>query len=87
VSKIAFHRALAAFVARSAIGLSRWEAPTMDGKIKAPPSARRMWLVGLKIFGIQAIRPAGAFHQIANDFNVPSAISLIGESAPGHDDA
>ena len=42
MSKIAFHRALAGFVARSAIGLSGWggaDAPTMDGKIKAPPSA------------------------------------------------
>ena len=28
-------------------------APTMDGKIKAPPSAGRMWLVGLEIFGIR----------------------------------
>ena len=35
-------------------------APTMDGKIKAPPSAGRMWLVGLEIFDIQPIRPAGA---------------------------
>ena len=24
----------------------------MDGKIKAPPSAGRMWLVGLEIFGV-----------------------------------
>jgi hypothetical protein len=28
-------------------------APTMDGKIKAPPPAWRMWLVGLVIFGIR----------------------------------
>jgi hypothetical protein len=59
----------------------------MDGKIKAPPSAERMWLVGLEIFGIQATRPAGAFHQIANDFKSPSAISVIGGNAPRHDDA
>ena len=26
--------------------------PTMDGKIKAPPPAGRMWLVGLEIFGL-----------------------------------
>ena len=30
-------------------------APTMDGKIKAPPAAGRMWLVGLEIFGIWPI--------------------------------
>ena len=59
----------------------------MDGKIKAPPSAGRMWLVRLEIFAIQAIQPAGAFHQNANDFKSPSAISVIGESAPRHDDA
>ena len=35
--------------------------PTTDGKIKAPPSVGRMWLVGLEIFGTSAIRPAGAF--------------------------
>jgi hypothetical protein len=59
----------------------------MDGKIKAPPSAGRMWLVGLEIFGIQATRPAGAFHQIANDFKSRSAISVIGRGAPRHDNA
>ena len=59
----------------------------MDGKIKAPPSAGRMWLVGLVIFGIQASRPAGASAGTANDFNAPSAIPRIGEGAQRHDDA
>jgi hypothetical protein len=59
----------------------------MDGKIKAPPPAGRMCLVGLEIFDIQPIRPAGGFARNANDFNAPSAIPRIGESAPGHDNA
>jgi hypothetical protein len=59
----------------------------MDGKIKAPPPARRMWLVGLEIFDIRAIRLAGAFVRNASNFNVPSAVPRTGESAPGHDDA
>ena len=49
-------------------------APTMDGKIKAPPPAGRMGLVGLKIFGIWYTPPAGAYARNANDFNTPSAI-------------
>ena len=40
----------------------------MDGKIKAPPSAGRMWLVGLEIFGVWHTGPAGAFARNANDF-------------------
>jgi len=62
-------------------------ALTMDGKIKAPPPAERMWLVGLEIFGIRAIQPAGAFHQNANDFNAPSAIPVIGECTLSNDHA
>jgi hypothetical protein len=61
--------------------------PTREGKIKAPPPAGRMYLVGLKIFDILPTPPAGAYARNANDFNVPSAISRIGDSAPGHDDA
>jgi hypothetical protein len=53
----------------------------MDGKIKAPPPVGRMGLVGLEIFGIQATRPAGAFHQIANDFNA----AWLGVSALSHE--
>jgi type IV secretory pathway VirD2 relaxase len=56
--------------------------PTREGKIKAPPPAGRMWLVGLKIFDIQPIPPAGASARNANDFNVPSAIPGINEDAP-----
>jgi hypothetical protein len=33
----------------------------MEGKIKAPPSAGRIWLFGLEFFDIEPIRPAGAF--------------------------
>ena len=54
----------------------------MEGKIKAPPPAGRMWLVGLEIFDIQPIRPAGAFARNVNDFNAPSAIPGIGEARP-----
>jgi hypothetical protein len=59
----------------------------MDGKIKAPPSAGRMWLAGLEIFDSRPIQPAGAFHQNANEFKSPSAIQGICEDAPRHDDA
>ena len=46
----------------------------MDGKIKAPPPAGRMWLVVLEIFGVWHTGPAGAFARNINDFNAPSAI-------------
>ena len=56
----------------------------MDGKIKAPPPAGRMWLVGLEIFGVWHTGPAGAFSRNANDFNLTSAIHGIG-SRSDHD--
>jgi hypothetical protein len=59
----------------------------MDGKIKTPPPAGHMWLFGLEMFGVRHTGPAGASARNANDFNVPSAISVMGESAPGRDDA
>jgi hypothetical protein len=59
----------------------------MDGKIKAPPPARRMWLAGLEIFDIQPIPAAGASARNVNDFNVPSAIPRIGECAFSNDHA
>jgi len=30
----------------------RLDAPTMDGKIKAPPPVGRMWLVGLEFYDV-----------------------------------
>ena len=51
----------------------------MDGKIKAPPPAGRMWLVGLEIFGVWHTGPAGAFARNTKIFNAPSAIHVIGE--------
>ena len=51
----------------------------MDGKIKAPPPAGRMWLVGLEIFGVLAYRTCWRFRQKHQDFNAPSAIPVIGE--------
>jgi hypothetical protein len=59
----------------------------MDGKIKAPPPVGRMGLVGLQIFDIQPIPPAGDFTRNTNDFNAPSAIPGIGEGAHSRDDA
>ena len=54
--------------------------PTMDGKIKAPPSAGRMWLVGLEIFGIQP--PARwRFSPNRQRFKSRCAISVIGRGA------
>ena len=78
MSKIAFHRALADFVARSAVRLSRWGGADHGRQDKSAASGQRLGLVGLEIFGIQATRPAGAFRQIANDFKSRSAISVIG---------
>ena len=57
----------------------------MDGKIKAPPPAGRMWLVGLENFGILSTEPAGTFARNINDFNVSTAIPMIGECALSHD--
>jgi hypothetical protein len=54
-------------------------APTMDGKIKAQPSAGRMGLVELEIFGVWHTGPAGAFGRNTKIFNAPSAISVIRE--------
>ena len=59
----------------------------MDRKIKAPPPAGRMWLVGLEIFGIQTVRPTGAFAENTNDSSSPSAIPAIGECALSNDHA
>ena len=54
-----------------------------DGKVKAPPSAGRMWLVGLAFSGLQAMPLAVASCQIPNDFNVPSAIARF-QRRPGY---
>ena len=62
-------------------------APTMDGKIKAPPPALRMWLVVLQIFRIQPTRAAGASPRNANGFNASTAIPGIGELAFSHNRA
>ena len=62
-------------------------APTMDGKIKAPPPAERMLLVGLKIFGVWHIGPAGAFVRNTKIFNAPSAISVIAKCTLRNDHA
>ena len=59
----------------------------MDGKIKAPPSAGRMGLVGLKILDVWHIGPAGAFVRNTKIFNAPSAISLIGKCTLRNDHA
>jgi hypothetical protein len=59
----------------------------MDGKIKAPPPAGRMWLVGLEIFGIWVTRPAGAFARNTKVFKAATAIPAVGEWVPSHDDA
>ena len=59
----------------------------MDGKIKAPPPAGRMGLVGLEIFDVWHIGPAGAFARNTKIFNAPSAISVIGECTLRNDHA
>jgi hypothetical protein len=57
----------------------------MDGKIKAPPSAGRMWLFGVDIFGAWHTRPAGAFAINTKVFNVPTAIRRAGGIRSDHD--
>jgi hypothetical protein len=57
----------------------------MDRKIKAPPPAGRMWLTGLKIFGIWHNGPAGAFARNTKVFNAPSAIPVIRECTLSND--
>ena len=57
----------------------------MDGKIKAPPPAGRMWLVGLEIFGVWHHPTCWRFRRNANDFNAPSAIPCDRRRRPRHD--
>jgi hypothetical protein len=59
----------------------------MEGKIKAPPPAGRMWLVALEFFDVEPTGDAGAFAGNANHFNAPSAIPGIGEGGHRHDNA
>jgi hypothetical protein len=58
----------------------------MEGKIKAPPSGGRIWLVGLEFFGIQTTQSAGASAGNTNVFNAPRAIQKISERAQRNDD-
>jgi hypothetical protein len=71
-----------------AIGVQRPDAyaPTMDGKIKAPPPAGRIWLVGWEIFGVWHTGPAGAFAGNANDSNAVTAIRGIRRARCSHDE-
>jgi hypothetical protein len=57
----------------------------MDRKIKAPPPAARMGLVGLEIFGIRHTGPAGAFARNTKVFNAPTAIHQAGGIRSDHD--
>jgi hypothetical protein len=59
----------------------------MDGKIKAPPPAGRMALVGLGIFGIRPSILAGAFSRNANHFNAANAIRRARRARSSHDRA
>jgi hypothetical protein len=59
----------------------------MDGKIKAPPPAERMWLFGVEIFGVWHTGPAGAFGRNTKILNAPSAIPVIGECTLSNDHA
>jgi hypothetical protein len=59
----------------------------MDGKIKAPPPAGRMWLAGSKIFGVWHTGPAGSFARNTNNCKPPSAIPVIGERILSNDHA
>src|SRR3984885_2358447 len=58
-----------------------------DGKIKAPPSVGRKWLVGLNFSTHRRSALAGAFAVKVNNFNDPSAIAAVSRGACSHDDA
>jgi type IV secretory pathway VirD2 relaxase len=51
--------------------------PARDGKIKAPTSVGRMWLVGLGSLGVGAIGSAGAGDINVSDFSRPCAITAF----------
>ena len=57
----------------------------MDGKGKAPPSAGRKGLVGLRFFGVSRSLPAGARRQMAHEFNARSAIAPAANRFLRHD--
>lgn len=61
---------------RRRVGRS-WDAPARDGKIKAPTTVWRMWLVALGILGMGAIAPAGACRKSLCDFNCSIAIARV----------
>jgi hypothetical protein len=52
--------------------IGTWTRP-LDGKIKAPPSGRRNWLVGLLFFGIRHEPPDGGSGTFLMIFNRPTA--------------
>jgi hypothetical protein len=51
--------------------------PARDGKIKAPTTVGRMWLVGLGILGFGIIGLAGVCLKNLRDFNHPTAIARL----------
>jgi hypothetical protein len=51
--------------------------PAADGKIKAPTTVGRMWLVELGILGVGIIGPAGVCLRNLSDFNHPTAIARL----------
>jgi hypothetical protein len=75
--EIALRRSFSGVFVDSSASRQVLEVPARDGKIKAPTTVGRMWLVVLGIFGIAAMGPAGACRTNASDFNPPSAISRV----------
>jgi hypothetical protein len=61
------------------------EIPATDGKIKAPTFVWGMWLVGLRLLGIGARVPAGAYIAKFNEFNTSSAIGHRFTDVDGRD--
>jgi hypothetical protein len=61
------------------------EIRAADGKIKAPTFVSGMWLVGLRVLGIGAGVPAGAYYAKFNEFNASSAISHRFPDVDGRD--
>jgi len=61
-----------------------WTRPT-DGKIKALPSGRGKWLVGLDLFVITFLGPGVAFARNAKFINCPSDAACRRDGISAHD--
>jgi hypothetical protein len=84
---LALHRTLEGHIAGLGLGDVGRRGPDQGRQDKSAASGRAQVVGWIGDFRHPSHPARCAFHQIANDFNVLSAIPRIDESAPGHDDA